>query len=44
MNLQELMMKELLLKEQNQLLAEIHRKVTEKKIMFMISSDDELLR
>jgi hypothetical protein len=44
MNTQELTMKELLKEEENQLLAEIHRKVTEKKILFMISSDNELLR
>ena len=44
MNSQELTMKELLKKEGNQLLAEIHEKIIEKKILPMISSDDELLR
>ena len=31
-------------KEENQLLAEIHEKIIEKKILMMISSNDELLR
>ncbi|MEK0336122.1 MAG: hypothetical protein QQN41_01645 [Nitrosopumilus sp.] len=44
MNSQELTMKELLKKEENQLLAEIHEKIIEKKILMMISSNDELLR
>jgi len=44
MNSQELSMKELLKEEENHLLAEIHDKIMEKKILLMISSDNELLR
>jgi len=44
MNSQELSMKELLKEEENQLLAEINDKIMEKKILLMVSSDNELLR
>jgi len=37
-------MKELLKEEENQLLAEINEKIMEKKILLMVSSDNELLR
>jgi len=37
-------MKELLKEEENQLLAEINDKIMERKILLMISSDNELLR
>jgi len=37
-------MKELLKEGENQLLTEINDKIMEKKILLMISSDNELLR
>ena len=44
MNSQETYMKELLKKKQDQLLTEINDNIIRKKILFMIHTDNELLK